>query len=371
MTADPTPAGAARPRTQGPVPPGGTIGILGGGQLGRMLALAAARLGLRAHIYDPAPDPPAAQVAAAHTAAAYDDAEALLRFAWSVDAVTFEFENVPARTATALAANAPVRPCARALEVAQDRVAEKTFLNGLGIATAPWAAVDGPEALAPALAATGAPAVLKTRRFGYDGKGQARVADADGLAAAWEEIGRAPAILEGFVAFDCEISVIAARGGDGRVAAYDPGLNHHRDGILHTTTVPAPVPRALAQEAVLVAGRILNALDYVGVIGVEFFCAGPRLLVNEFAPRVHNSGHWTMDACLICQFEQHIRAVAGWPLGDGARHSDAVMTNLIGSEAEDWARLAAEPCALHLYGKDVARPGRKMGHVTRLAPRRG
>lgn len=366
----PAPGSGPRVRPEGPVPPGGTIGILGGGQLGRMLALAAARLGLRTHVYDPAADPPAAHVAAAHTQAPYDDAEALLRFAWTVDVVTFEFENVPARTATALEANARVRPCPRALAVAQDRAEEKAFLNGLGIATAPWAAVEGGGDLAAALSATGAPAVLKTRRFGYDGKGQSRVADADALGAAWEEIGRAPAVLEGHVAFESEISVIAARGADGRVAAYDPGLNHHRDGILHTTTVPAPVPRPVAQEAVLIAGRILNALDYVGVIGVEFFVAGRTLLVNEIAPRVHNSGHWTMDACLIDQFEQHVRAVAGWPLGDGARHSDAVMTNLIGDEAHGWARLAAEPCALHLYGKDVARPGRKMGHVTRIAPRR-
>ncbi|MEO0995115.1 MAG: 5-(carboxyamino)imidazole ribonucleotide synthase [Pseudomonadota bacterium] len=353
----------------GPLPPGSTIGILGGGQLGRMLSLAAARLGLKCHIYDPAPAPPAAQVAAAHTAASYDDAEALLQFAWSVDAVTFEFENVPASTGAALAANAPVRPGPQAFAIAQDRVEEKAFLNGIGIGTAPWASVETEADLAAALAKTGAPGVLKTRRFGYDGKGQSRVSDAGDLARAWEEIGGASAILEGFVAFQDEISVIAARGLDGQVVAYDPGRNEHRDGILHRTTVPAPVPRALTQQAVLMAGQILNALDYVGVIGVEFFCVGRDLLVNEIAPRVHNSGHWTQDACLIDQFEQHIRAVAGWPLGDGSRHSDAVMENLIGAEAEDWLRLSGEGQALHLYGKDVARPGRKMGHVTRLSPR--
>ncbi|MEM9146738.1 MAG: 5-(carboxyamino)imidazole ribonucleotide synthase [Pseudomonadota bacterium] len=352
-----------------PLPPGSTIGILGGGQLGRMLSLAAARLGLKCHIYDPAPAPPAAQVAAAHTAATYDDAEALLQFAWGVDAVTFEFENVPASTGAALAANAPVRPGPQAFAIAQDRIEEKAFLNRIGVATAPWASIESAEDLAQALTTTGAPAVLKTRRFGYDGKGQARVSGAEDLTRAWEEIGQAPAILEGFVPFQDEISVIAARSLDGQVVAYDPGRNEHRDGILHRTTVPAPVPRALVQEAVLTAGRILNALDYVGVIGVEFFCVGRALLVNEIAPRVHNSGHWTQDACVVDQFEQHIRAVAGWPLGDGMRHSDAVMENLIGAEADDWLRLSRDPAALHLYGKDVARPGRKMGHVTRLSPK--
>ncbi len=353
-----------------PLPPGSTIGILGGGQLGRMLAVAAARLGLSAHVYDPGEAPPAAEVAAAHTRAAFDDAEALARFAAAVDVVTFEFENVPAETARALAARAPVRPPERALAIAQDRAEEKAFLEGLGIAVAPWARVDGPDDIAPALARTGAPAILKTRRLGYDGKGQAAVAGPEAAEAAWAAIGRAPAILEGRVAFEAELSVIAARGLDGRVAAYDPGLNIHEGGILRRTAVPAPLPRGLLQEAVLAAGKILTALDYVGVIGVEFFAAGGRLLANEFAPRVHNTGHWTLDACLIDQFEQHIRAVAGWPLGDGARHSDAVMENLIGAEAEAWARLAAEPCALHLYGKAEVRPGRKMGHVTRLSPRR-
>lgn len=355
-----------------PLAPGSTIGILGGGQLGRMLAIAAARLGLRAHIYDPGEDPPAGHVSARVTRAAYDDGEALLAFAWSVDAVTFEFENVPATTAEALAANALVRPGPRALAIAQDRVAEKSFLNETGIATAPWRAVDGLGDLEAGLAAIG-PGILKTRRFGYDGKGQVLLSGPQDAARAWEEIGHAPAILEGLIPFEAEISVIAARGADGRVIAYEPGLNLHRDGILHTTTVPAPVRRAVAQEAVLVAGRILQALDYVGVIGVEFFVApGNRLLVNEIAPRVHNSGHWTIEACVIDQFEAHIRAVAGWPIGEGTRHSDAVMTNLIGAEADRWAALAAEPGAgLHLYGKAEARPGRKMGHITRISPKTG
>ncbi len=352
-----------------PLPPGSTLGILGGGQLGRMLALAAARLGLRAHVYDPAEAPPAAQVAR-HTRAAYDDLGALAGFAAAVDVVTVEFENVPAETAAALASRAPVRPDPRAFRVARDRAEEKAFLNRLGIATARWAAVGEPADLGPALAEAGTPAILKTRRLGYDGKGQARVPEAAGIAAAWEGLGRAPAILEGLVRFDWEISVIAARDLEGRVVCYDPGLNEHEDGILRRTTVPAPIRRSLREDAVLIAGQIVNALDYVGVIGVELFVVGGELLVNEIAPRVHNSGHWTLDACLVDQFEQHVRAVAGWPLGDGRRHSDAVMENLIGAEVEGWRRLAAEPVALHLYGKDEARAGRKMGHVTRLSPRR-
>ncbi len=351
------------------LPPGSTVGILGGGQLGRMLAMAAARLGLAARIYDPAEAPPAAQVAP-HIRAAYDDAAALARFAEAVDVVTVEFENVPAATTAALAVHAPVRPAPRAFAIAQDRAEEKAFLNRLGIATAPWAPIGTPEDFPPALSETGTPAILKTRRLGYDGKGQARIAEGAGLAPAWDEIGAVPAILEGRVAFDWEISVIVARDLDGRVVCYDPGLNVHEGGILRRTTVPAPVPRPVAQDAILIAGQIVNALDYVGVMGVEFFVLGRELLVNEVAPRVHNSGHWTLDACLVDQFEQHIRAVAGWPLGDGRRHSDAVMENLIGAEGEAWRRLAGEPVALHLYGKDEARPGRKMGHVTRLGTRR-
>ena len=352
-----------------PLPPGSTVGILGGGQLGRMLAIAAARLGLKAHIYEPAPNPPAGDVAARVTRAGYDDMAALAGFAQAVDVATFEFENVPAATAAALAAHTPVRPGARALEIAQDRVAEKDFLGSLGIATAPWRRVDGLKDLRAGLAEIGAQAVLKTRRLGYDGKGQARLSGGCGAEAAWDAIAEAPAILEGFVEFEAEISVIAARGMDGQVVAFDPGLNVHRNGILHTTTVPAPVPRARVQEAVLAAGRILNALEYVGVIGVEFFVTEPGLMVNEFAPRVHNSGHWTIEACVVDQFQQHIRAVAGWPLGDGTRHSDAVMTNLIGADAAAWLALAAAPQGLHLYGKAEIRPGRKMGHVTRLVPR--
>jgi 5-(carboxyamino)imidazole ribonucleotide synthase len=355
------------------IPPGGRIGILGGGQLGRMLALAAAELGLRCHIYCPDDDAPAMDVAAEETRAAYNDADALARFADSVDVVTYEFENVPAETAAILAAHAPVRPGVAALATAQDRWVEKNFLASHGIPTAPFADVPDARTLDDALKTIGAPAILKTRRFGYDGKGQAKIASAAGAAAAWSEIGEQPAILEGFVPFEREISVVVARGLDGGIAAYDPVENIHTNHILDLTYAPATLDAALAGEARAIAAKIVGELDYVGVMGVEMFvlAAGdePRLLVNEIAPRVHNSGHWTMDACLIGQFEQHIRAVCGWPLGSPARHSDAVMTNLIGDDVESWARFVAEPAtALHLYGKAEARPGRKMGHVTRLYP---
>jgi 5-(carboxyamino)imidazole ribonucleotide synthase len=358
--------------TEPALAPGGTIGILGGGQLGRMLSIAAARLGLKTHIYEPGPNPPAGDVAAMVTTASYDDTEALAQFAASVGVVTFEFENVPAMAAATLLAHAPVRPSPRALEISQDRVDEKSFIEGLGIAVAPWRAVGDLAELKAGLAEIGTPAILKTRRFGYDGKGQVRIGDACRAEAAWDEIAGAPSILEGMVAFEREISVIGARGLSGEVVCYDPGENVHRDGILHTTTVPAAITPAIRMEAVLIAGKILNALEYVGVMGVELFqTPDGALLVNEFAPRVHNSGHWTIEACVVDQFQQHIRAVAGWPLGDGSRHSDAVMTNLIGDEAEDWQRLAASGDGLHLYGKSQVRPGRKMGHVTRLLPRGG
>jgi 5-(carboxyamino)imidazole ribonucleotide synthase len=358
------------PTSGAPLAPGSTVGILGGGQLGRMLAIAAARLGMKCHIYEPARNPPAGDVAAAVTTAAYDDAAALARFARAVDVVTFEFENIPAAAAATLAAHAPVRPNPRALEIAQDRVAEKSFLAGLGVAVAPWRAVGDRKDLKAALAEIGTPAILKTRRLGYDGKGQARLRDACRADAAWEEIGGAPALLERFVPFQREISVIGARGLGGEVVCFDPGENVHRDGILHTTTVPARINPVARMDAVLIAGKILNALNYVGVMGVEIFQAQDGgLLVNEIAPRVHNSGHWTIEACVIDQFQQHVRAVAGWPLGDGARHSDAVMTNLIGDEAADWLRLAEAGGGLHLYGKAEIRAGRKMGHVTRIGPR--
>lgn len=348
--------------------PGGAIGILGGGQLGQMLALAAARLGLRTHVFEPAADPCAGPVVERVIRAGYDDRAALRDFAQGVDVVTYEFENVDLAAVDAIAGLVPVRPGRRALEVSQDRLAEKGFLRGLGLATAPFAEVNDAAGLAAALEAVGAPAILKTRRFGYDGKGQVRIRPGDAPAAAWAAIGAQPSVLEGFVDFEREVSVVAARGLDGTVSAFDPGENVHRDGILHTTTVPAPISTALATDAVLLAGLILNALDYVGVIGVELFVTRQGLVVNEIAPRVHNSGHWTQDACLIDQFEQHVRAICGWPLGDGARHSDAVMTNLIGADVLPAPDLTG--AGLHLYGKPEARPGRKMGHSTRITPRR-
>ncbi|MFK7945299.1 MAG: 5-(carboxyamino)imidazole ribonucleotide synthase [Paracoccaceae bacterium] len=350
------------------LPPGSTIGILGGGQLGRMLAIAASRLGLKCHIFEPGAHPPAGDVAAAVTMAPYEDAEAIRAFAKTCDVVTYEFENVPTEALDLIESLVPIRPGRNALAVSQDRVIEKTWLNDLGIATAPWAQVDGLAGLETAIARIGTPSILKTRRFGYDGKGQARLNTPEDAGAAWENIGQSPAVLEGFVPFTHEISVIVARGIDGETICYDPGENVHLDGILHTTTLPADLSASQRQDAVLTAGRIVNTLDYAGVMGVEMFVTAEGLLVNEVAPRVHNSGHWTIEACVIDQFQQHIRAVCGWPLGDGTRHSDAVMTNLIGGEADDWQTLAREG-GLHLYGKAESRPGRKMGHVTRLGPK--
>ncbi|WP_445943601.1 5-(carboxyamino)imidazole ribonucleotide synthase [Roseicyclus sp.] len=346
--------------------PGSTIGILGGGQLGRMLAMAAARLGYRTHIYEPG-SAPAADVVHAWTQGAYDDLEALGRFAQSCDLITFEFENIPAPALDVLAQTTPLFPDRRALETSQDRLVEKTFLAGLGLTTAPFAAIDGPGDLDAALAATGTPAILKTRRFGYDGKGQARVmSPADGPAAL-DSLQGAPAIAEGFVRFSREISVIAARGRDGSVAAYDPGENVHTDGILATTTVPATLPLKQRTDAVLIASRILTALDYVGVMGVELFVTPQGLVVNEIAPRVHNSGHWTQAGCAVDQFEQHIRAITGWPLGNGARHANVVMENLIGADVDRAFALAGEAgVQIHLYGKSDTRPGRKMGHINRV-----
>lgn len=351
-----------------PLPSGSTIGILGGGQLGRMLAVAAARLGLHAHIYDPDPAAPAAEVARHATHKLWSDTEALTTFAEGVDVVTYEWENVPAPALDTIAALRPIRPNRRALKTSQDRIAEKTFLNALGLQTAPWAPVT--DGIDDAIAQVGTPSILKTARMGYDGKGQTRLTDPGMAEQAWDMLGRQPCVLEGLVDFSHEISVIAARGSDGRVAAYDPGLNVHRQGILHSTTIPAGLPTRTTTDAVLMAGRILNALDYVGVMGVELFVTRQGLLVNEIAPRVHNSGHWTQNGCAVDQFEQHVRAVAGWPLGDGARHSDVVMENLIGDDIARVPALATEPgTALHLYGKAEARAGRKMGHVNRVRPR--
>ena len=357
------------------VPPGSTIGILGSGQLGRMLALAAARLGLRCHIYADTHGP-ASDCATAHTIAPYDDEVALGVFADAVSVATFEFENIPVATVEFLAKRIPVRPGAKALGVTQDRLAEKRLARDLGAETAEFASVDGLAELEARCREIGLPAVLKTRRLGYDGRGQAKLMDATGAKAAWQAIGQAPAILERFVPFQSEASVIGVRGVDGSFAAYDVVGNDHRDHILHTSTVPAHLSAAAAEQAIATTRAIADALDYVGVLAVEFFVldyARQELLyVNEIAPRVHNSGHWTIDACTVSQFENHMRAVAGWPIGSTARHSDAVMTNLIGREHGTYLQLAAEPGAcVHLYGKNEARNGRKMGHVTRIKPLRG
>ncbi|WP_304615914.1 5-(carboxyamino)imidazole ribonucleotide synthase [Paracoccus sp. (in: a-proteobacteria)] len=337
-----------------------TIGILGGGQLGRMLSAAASRLGLRCHIYEPGAAP-AGDVAWRLTTAPYEDEAALRAFAESVDVITYEFENVPTSALDLLESLRPIRPGRRALAVSQDRLTEKTFLNEIGLATAPFADVPDQGALDDAIARIGRPSILKTRRMGYDGKGQVRIGDGP------DEWTGAPSILEGFVDFSAEISVIIARGADGQTAAYDPGLNVHEGGILRTTTIPCGLPARLTTDAVLIAARIANALDYVGVMGVELFVTPDGLIVNEIAPRVHNSGHWTQAGCAVDQFEQHIRAVAGLPLGDGKRHADVVMENLIGDDMARVPDLLARPrTQIHLYGKGEARPGRKMGHVNRI-----
>jgi 5-(carboxyamino)imidazole ribonucleotide synthase len=353
-----------------PLPPGSTIGILGGGQLGRMLALAAARLGFDTAVLAACgSDAPAARVAGRSWFADYDDPEALRAMAEAADVVTYEFENVPVAAVQLLESyGARVAPGGRALAVAQDRVLEKSFMRDHGLGTVDFAAVDDPASLQAALDRLGGPALLKTRRQGYDGKGQVWIASTEEAAGAWASIGGQPAILEARAEFVRELSVIAARGRDGAVAVYPPGENRHEGGILRKTRAPALRPPEA--EALRIAGTILRALDYVGVIGVELFeLVDGRLLVNEIAPRVHNSGHWTQDACEVDQFEQHIRAVAGWPLGPTAPHSAAVMENLIGEDALRWPELAAEPGArLHLYGKREVRAGRKMGHVTRLYP---
>jgi 5-(carboxyamino)imidazole ribonucleotide synthase len=346
--------------------PGAVIGILGGGQLGRMLSMAAARLGFRCHIYEPGAECPASHVAWRTTTAPYEDAGALRAFARSVDVVTYEFENVPAEALDLIEAEAPIRPGRRALAISQDRLPEKEFLTGLGLSTAPFAAVETEADLADALDRIGAPAILKTRRLGYDGKGQARIMAPQDAPAAFAAIAGAPSVLEGFVTFSREVSVIAARGLDGSVACFDPGENVHEGGILRTTTIPARLTPSQRSDAVLIAARMLNALDYVGVMGVELFVTAHGLVVNEFAPRVHNSGHWTQNGCVTCQFEQHIRAVAGWPLGDGKRHSNVVMENLIGDDVLRIPEIAATGAAIHLYGKAEARAGRKMGHVNRI-----
>lgn len=361
-----------------PLPPGSIIGILGSGQLGRMLALAAANLGFRTHIYSPDGFPdgsaghsPAGQVAHAETVAAYEDLEAIARFGDTVDVATYEFENVPAETAAELGRHTRLFPAAKALDVAQDRLTEKNFLISIGEKTAPYEPVDGLDDLKRAVAEIGIPAVLKTRRLGYDGKGQRIIRTQSDLEDALSVMNGTPSILEGFIPFNCEISVIAARGQGGETVTWSPGENIHRDHILATTIVPARVNDAAIAAARAAAENVLTSLDYVGVIGVEFFVVDDgSLLINEIAPRVHNSGHWTEAACVVSQFEQHIRAICGWPLVDPGRHSDAIMYNLIGDDVERWPDIATmKNTRLTLYGKAHARPGRKMAHVTRLYPR--
>lgn len=354
------------------LPPGSTIGIIGGGQLGRMTALAAARLGYRSHIYTPELDSPAAQVSAAATVADYDDEAALTSFADAVDVITFEFENVPADSVRLLAERRPVRPCWNVLRIAQDRLLEKEFFASIRVPTAPWRAVRSAAELADAIDAIGRPAVLKTTRLGYDGKGQVKIDASIGAEEAWKRLGADIGVLEGFIDFSCEVSVIVARGVDGATACFDVVENRHKNHILDVTIAPADLPPALLAEARRVGEASAQALDLVGLLAVEMFVTRDgRILANEMAPRPHNSGHWTMDACLTDQFEQFVRAVCGLPLGSPERHSDAEMTNLIGADVDEWAAILAEPGArLHLYGKAESRPGRKMGHVNRMRPRR-
>jgi 5-(carboxyamino)imidazole ribonucleotide synthase len=353
------------------IEPGNTLGIIGAGQLGRMLALAAARYGLQAHVLAPESGP-AFDVAATHTCAPYEDETALTQFAQSCDVVTYEFENVPRRTAEIISARAPLHPSPRALAITQDRLEEKTFVAALGICTAPFRAVSSEADLAQALDEIGRPAVLKTRRFGYDGKGQAMIRAGDAPAVAWAALGGAPCILEGFIPFEREVSVVAARTAAGAFAAYDLCANTHCNHILDVTRVPAGISEAVETEALGIAQRIADALDYVGVLTVEMFLVkengAEHVVVNEIAPRVHNSGHWTIEGAVTSQFEQHVRAICGWPLGSPRRRGVIEMRNLIGDDIDEWATLLADPDAhVHLYGKDEARPGRKMGHVTRVS----
>jgi 5-(carboxyamino)imidazole ribonucleotide synthase len=359
-----------------PLEPGATIGIFGGGQLGRFLAIAASKLGFKTAIYCPDEDSPAFQVASRAFQRPYDDKDAVEEFAKSCDVITFEFENVPSATLALAQKFAPVRPGPRAAELTQDRIAEKRFLTGIGLPAAPYAVIETERDLvaAAALLREAGAGILKRAREGYDGKGQVRLSSEEELRAAYASFS-APSVLEGFARFDMEISVIGVRSSGGEFSCYDSPENSHGGGILRTSTVPASCSGSHLQLAQEMAGQIAAALDYCGVLGVEFFVmpegAPAPLLVNEVAPRVHNSGHWTMEACAISQFENHVRAIADWPIGSIERHSDAVMTNLIGEDALVWrAILEKDPGAsLYLYGKNGIREGRKLGHVTQISPR--
>jgi 5-(carboxyamino)imidazole ribonucleotide synthase len=354
------------------VPPGSTIGILGTGQLGRMTALAAAELGYRCHVFGPDANAPATQVAAASTLADYHDAAALDAFARTVDVVTYEFENIPHAPVAALAERLPMRPHPDVLRVCQDRIAEKSFLGGLGISTAKFREVRDQAGLVRAIQELGRPTVLKTAQLGYDGKGQVVIRTRTDLEEAWRGLSTTRAILEEFVDFACEISVVVARGLDGQHATYVPVENVHKNGILDQTIVPARVSQTVAMKAEAIARHIAQKLGLVGVLAVEMFVVkDDGVLVNELAPRPHNSGHWTLDACATSQFEQVVRAICGLPLGSPERFCDATMKNLIGDDVNQWRDLAADPMVkLHLYGKTHVRPGRKMGHATRLTPRK-
>ena len=351
------------------IPPGSTIGIVGGGQLGRMLAMAAAQLGYKCHIYAPGEAPPAAEVSARFTRGDWTDEAALARFGREVDVATYEFENIAAGPLAALAAEAPLYPPPTALAIAQDRLSEKQYVRNLGGEPAAFAPVDSQEELDEALAAIGTPAILKTRRFGYDGKGQARIMSPVDAEAAWEAVRGAPSILESFVEFDAEFSIILCRSASGETVTWDAPRNIHLDGILDRSEIPAgPEIASAAAEAEALARKIADALDYVGVLTLEFFASGGRPIFNEMAPRVHNSGHWTIEGALTSQFENHIRAICRLPLGaTGLVVPEVSMQNLIGDDIEAWREILSDPSAhLHLYGKGEARPGRKMGHVTRL-----
>ena len=346
-----------------PLSSGATIGILGGGQLGRMLSVAASRLGFKTCIFEPGANCPASHVADSHVQAGYDDIDALTKFAQSCDVITYEFENIPTEALDTIEAITPIHPNREALATSQDRFFEKNFLTRIGLQTAPYAAVENAETLEQAIDQIGTPAILKTRRMGYDGKGQSRLMSPDDAAQAITDMAGAQAVLEGFIDFTHEVSVIGTRGIDGQISCFDPGENVHRDGILHTTTAPAKLSPSQRTDAILLTANILNSLNYVGTMGVELFVTATGLIVNEIAPRVHNSGHWTQQGCTVDQFEQHIRAIAGWPLGDGSRHSNVVMENLIGDDVDRIPDIAKTTAAIHMYGKADAKQGRKMGHI--------
>ena len=346
---------------------GSTIGILGGGQLGQMLSMAASRLGFKTHIFEPSENPPASNVSFKFTRAEYDDYDALKQFASSVDVVTYEFENIPTAALDIIETQSEIFPNREALKISQDRLIEKEFINKLGFKTASFCEVNSIEELIHAINQIGAPSILKTRRFGYDGKGQVKVQPSSKPEEIWKNLGEKALILEGFINFSSEFSVIGSRSKDGQISCFDPGENVHKDGILRTTTVPAHLTNQQKTEAVLITAKILETLKYVGVIGIEFFLEKNSLVINEFAPRVHNSGHWTQNGCTVDQFEQHIRAITGWKLGNAERHSDVIMENLIGDEIYKTNQLVEDgSIALHLYGKADVNPGRKMGHFNRI-----